>query len=214
MPVQSGLHLGSGDAISECLRRYACPVSNSGAAPGAALSVVDAQEGSAGAVLPVQPHRWPRRVAIWLGNHPRFLTRLAALCFFLAALTLTLMSSFTPYLQTCTDQIARVGNMPTVHTCGPMSIDAPPILILIIAAGVCLLPEWNVFEIPGLFRVERKVEEQARRQEEMLRILQQVQQNQSQSLTLLIDNSISGGLQDRTNAFLGRRPDQPESDQQ
>jgi hypothetical protein len=91
-----------------------------------------------------------------------------------------------------------------------MSIDAPPILILIVAAGICLLREWNVFEIPGLFRVERKIEEQTKRQEEVIRILQRVHQNQS--LTVLIGDSING-LPARTNAFLLRPPDQPESDQ-
>jgi len=157
------------------------------------------------------------RTAGWLGKHSQLLRRLGAAIFFLAALTLTLVSSFTSYLQTCADQVVRVGNVPTVRTCGPMSIDTPPVLILIIAAGVCLLPEWNVFEIPGFLRVERKieeqgkkVEEQGRRQDEIVRILQQVQQTQNLSVSL---NQSINGLTATTDVFKGI-PNEPEGDRQ
>ena len=148
---------------------------------------------------------------------PQLLRRAAAACFFAAALVLTLVSSFTPYLQTCAEQIARVGTVPTVRTCDPMSIDTPAILILVIAAGVCLLPEWSVFEIPGILRVEKKVEEQGRRQEEMLHLLQQINvsqnqnQNQKQNLTVAIIRSLDE-LDDRGDVF-NRRDVQPEGDQ-
>jgi hypothetical protein len=98
-----------------------------------------------------------------------------------------------------------------------MSIDTPAILILVIAAGVCLLPEWSVFEIPGILRVEKKVEEQGRRQEEMLHLLQQINvsqnqnQNQKQNLTVAIIRSLDE-LDDRGDVF-NRRDVQPEGDQ-
>jgi hypothetical protein len=140
------------------------------------------------------------RVGRWLANHPRLLRRLAAAGFFVAALVLALMSSLTAHLQTCAEQIARVGTVPAVRTCGPMSIDSPPILILVILGGVCLLPEWNVFEIPGVLRVERKVDEQGRRQEEMLRLLQQINVYQHQSLTVDLRRSIDE-LPDKAAGF-------------
>lgn len=152
------------------------------------------------------------RFGRWLVKHSRLLRRLAAACFFMAALTLTLLSSFTPYLQTCADQIARVGTVPTVRTCDPMSIDTPSILILVIAAGVCLLPEWNAFEIPGILRVEKKVEEQGRRQEEMFRLLQQINVSQHQNTTVAIIRSIDE-LNERYEVFTSV-PTPPEGDTQ
>jgi hypothetical protein len=81
------------------------------------------------------------RAVRWLKDRSTSTRRLTAACFFAAALVLTLISSFTSYLQTCEEQIARVGTMPAVRTCGPMSITDAPILILFVAAGVLLLPE-------------------------------------------------------------------------
>jgi hypothetical protein len=92
-----------------------------------------------------------------------------------------------------------------------MSIDTAPVLILIIAAGVCLLPEWNVFEIPGVLRVEKKVAEQGRRQDEMLRLLQQINVSQRQNLTVALIRSIDD-LPEKAEAFV--HIPQPEGDQQ
>jgi hypothetical protein len=149
---------------------------------------------------------------------PQVLRRAAAGCFFAAGLVLTLISSFTSYLQTCTEQIARVGSVPTVRTCDSMSVENPVIWILVIAAGVCLLPEWGVFEIPGILRVEKKVEEQGRRQDAMLHLLQQInvsqnqKQDQKQNLTVAIISSLADlpGLSDAFNL----RDIQPGGDQQ
>lgn len=150
------------------------------------------------------------RVGRWLAQ-PHLLRRLAAAGFFAAALVLILISSFTSHLQTCAEQIARVGTVPTMRTCDPMSIDTAPVLILVIAAGVCLLPEWNVFEIPGVLRVEKKVEEQGRRQEEMFHLLlQQINVSQHQNLTVAIVRSIEE-LGEKDDAFT--RPPQPSGDQ-
>jgi hypothetical protein len=92
-----------------------------------------------------------------------------------------------------------------------MSITDAPILILFIAAGVLLLPEWNVFEIPGVLRLEKKVEEQAKRQEEVIRLLHQVNVSQSQNLTVGLMQSI-GELDELYDIFV-LRPRRSESDQ-
>jgi hypothetical protein len=159
--------------------------------------------------------RWLRLFGVHFGQtvakYSRILRRLAAAGFFLTSLAFTLISNFTSHLQVCEEQIARVGSVPTVRTCGSMSIDSAPILILVIAAGVCLLPEWNVLEIPGVLRVEKKVNEQGRRQEEILRILQQINISQRQNLTVAIIRSIDE-LGERYDAFTSRPP-QPGDDQ-
>jgi hypothetical protein len=64
-----------------------------------------------------------------------------------------------------------------------------------------------VFEIPGILRVEKKVEEQGRRQDEMLHLLQQInvsqnqKQDQKQNLTVAIVSSLAElpGLGDAFN---------------
>lgn len=161
------------------------------------------------AILGLWRRRWIetlcRRVGRWLAAHLQLLRRLGAAGFFAAALALTLISSFTSHLQVCAEQIARVGTVPAVRTCDSMSIDTAPILIMVIAAGICLLPEWSVFEIPGILRVEKKVEEQGRRQEEVVRLLQQINVSQSQNITLAILRSIDE-LGDKGAIFMQQPP--------
>lgn len=112
------------------------------------------------------------------------LRRSLALCLFGAGLVLTLLSSLTSRLQTCVDQVARVGTVPAVRTCDPLSITDAPILVLLIGALVLLVPDlmkcMTAFEIPGVIRIERKVEEQGRRQEDILRLIQRIDVSQSQ----------------------------------
>lgn len=116
--------------------------------------------------------------------------RLLAACLFGAGLVLTLVSSLTSSLHTCVDQIARVGTVATVRTCDPLSITDAPILVLLIAAVALLVPDLmkhlTGIEIPGVLRIERKVEEQAKRQEDILRLIQRidVSQNQNQQVIL------------------------------
>ena len=68
-----------------------------------------------------------------------------------------------------------------------------------------------MLEIPGILRVEKKVEEQGRRQEEMFHLLQQINVSQRQNTTIAIIRSIDE-LGERYDAFTGRPP-QPEGDQ-
>lgn len=144
------------------------------------------------------------RAGRWSARHARIIRRLTAAAFFVAALVLTLISNFTPHLQACAEQIARVGTTPSVRTCDPMSIDTAPILILFIAAGVLLLPEWSVFEIPGVLRLEKQVREQAQRQEEILHLLQSITVSQNQNLTVGIMQSLDE-LDDNFELFMLRR---------
>lgn len=106
-----------------------------------------------------------------------------------ACLGLTLTSSLTPYLQTCTDQIARVGKVPIVRSCDPMSITSVPVLIPLIAALILLLPDISSFELLGILRIAGKLDEQGRRQDEILRLLQNIDLKQTQSLSLVIHNA-------------------------
>ena len=90
----------------------------------------------------------------------------------------TLISSFTDHLQACTDQVARVGSVPVIRSCEPMPITAAPFLASFIGAAILLLPELIVLEIPGIVRIERQVKEQAQRQEEIIRLIQNVNMSQ------------------------------------
>jgi hypothetical protein len=113
------------------------------------------------------------------------LRRLLATALFAAGLVLTLLSSLTPDLHTCTEQIARVGTVPEVRTCDPLSITAAPVLVLLIGSVALLTPDLmkyaTTFEIPGIIRIEKQVEEQGKRQEDILRLIQQIEVSQSQN---------------------------------
>lgn len=93
----------------------------------------------------------------------------------------TWISFETPYLQVCTDQIARVGNVPLVRSCDSLSLTDAPLLVLLGAAVLLLLPDVTSLEIPGIVRLERRIEAQVDRQEEIAEDIRNlVQQNQHQ----------------------------------
>jgi hypothetical protein len=117
-------------------------------------------------------------------KHATGIRRLVAACFFAAALALTLVSSFTHYAQTCTDQIARVGTVPTVRSCDPMSITAAPIIALLIGAVMLFLPDVASVEIPGVVRIENQIKEQVRRQEELIGLVQNIRISQGQYMII------------------------------
>lgn len=47
-------------------------------------------------------------------------------------------------------------------------------LVLLVAGIILLLPDLTAIEIPGFLRLERQVTEQARRQDELFRMIQEV----------------------------------------
>ena len=150
----------------------------------------DSRRDPQGETLGVWAHVRDGRLLQWLGGRLAVKRRLLAACLFGAGLVLTLVSSLTSSLHTCVGQIARVGTVPTVQTCDPLSITDAPILVLLIGAVALLVPDLmkhlTGLEIPGVLRIERKVEEQGRRQEDILRLIQQidVSQNQNQQVIL------------------------------
>lgn len=124
-----------------------------------------------------------------------------------ACLALTLISSLTPYLHTCTDQIARVGNVPIARSCEPMSITSVPVLIPLIAALILLLPDISSFELFGILQIAGKLDEQGRRQDEILRLLQNIDLKQTQNLSLVIHNA-----QEKADLVNNPRPTRIEGD--
>jgi hypothetical protein len=93
----------------------------------------------------------------------------------------TWISFETSYLQVCTDQIVRVGNAPLVRSCDPLSLTDAPLLVLVGAAVLLLLPDVSSLEIPGILRLERRIESQVNRQEKIAEEIKNlVQQNQHQ----------------------------------
>jgi len=86
----------------------------------------------------------------------------------LGSLALVWVSFLTPYLHTCDDQVARVGRLALVQSCRPLSVTDPPVLAMLIAAGLLLFslfPDLSALEIFGVFRLERQLKEQAEEQE-------------------------------------------------
>jgi hypothetical protein len=154
-----------------------------------------------------------RRAGGRFAQHANLVRRVTAICLVAAALTIILISNLTSHLQDCVDQVARVGTVPIVRTCDPVSIDSAPVLALVIVAAILLVPDWNVFEIPGIFRLERKVEEQARQQTEVIRLLQQIQVSQRQSLTVALLGSL-GELNDKQTIFMRYHPPRSDEDTQ
>jgi hypothetical protein len=67
-----------------------------------------------------------------------------------------------------------------------MPITAAPILAMFIGALILLLPDWAVLEIPGVVRIEKQVKEQAQRQDEILRLIQNINLSQKQQITIEI----------------------------
>jgi hypothetical protein len=115
-----------------------------------------------------------------LTKHATGIRRLVAACLFAAALALTLISSFTHYAQACIDQIAGVGTVPTVRSCEPLAITAAPIIALLMGAVVLLLPDVSSVEIPGVVRIENQIKEHARRQEQLIGLVQNIKMSQGQ----------------------------------
>jgi hypothetical protein len=112
--------------------------------------------------------------------------RLLACALLLAWVVLTWISYQTPYLQVCEDQVARIGTEPLVRSCGPLSLTAAPLLVLLVAAGLLLLPDLSAIEFAGIVRLERRVEEQAKRQDDVIRMIQQLEVTQQQKMSFTL----------------------------
>jgi hypothetical protein len=70
--------------------------------------------------------------------------------------------------------------VPTVRSCDPISITAAPIIALLIGTVLLLLPDVSSVEIPGVVRIENQIKEQAKRQEELFRLVQNIKMSQGQ----------------------------------
>ena len=104
----------------------------------------------------------------------------AAAVALLGVLFVVWLSFLTSHLQTCDDQVARVGNAALVKSCRPMAVTDAPVLTLLIVAGLLLWPELAALEIFGVFRLERRLEEQAKRQEDIVAMVHRLEVSQQQ----------------------------------
>jgi hypothetical protein len=119
--------------------------------------------------------------------------RLFAVLLLLGWVAILMVSSLTSGLRTCDDEIARVGGTALVRSCVPLSFTAAPSLALLVVVGILLLPDLSVLEIPGVLRVERKLEEQARRQDDIAEMVHrlEVSQRVSQHVEVRTYNEVS-----------------------
>lgn len=84
----------------------------------------------------------------------------------------------THYLHICHDQIARVGSVALQNSCQPLAITDAPTLALLVGAAVLLLPDLSALEISGIFRLERQLKEQARRQDDIVAMIHKLEMSQ------------------------------------
>lgn len=129
--------------------------------PPAAATVADAAPPLAG---PATSRGKVRKLAI--------ARRLTAAAFLLAWVVVAWVSYQTPYLHSCSEQVVRVGSSPLVRSCDPLSLLDAPMLVLLVAAVLLLVPDMSAIEVPGILRLERQVAEQSRRQDELSRMFQ------------------------------------------
>ena len=104
--------------------------------------------------------------------------RLLAVGLLAAWIAVLLVSSLTSSLRTCDDEIARVGSTALVRSCVPLSFTAAPSLAVLIIVGILILPDLSALEIPGVLRVERKLEEQAKRQDDIFAMIHRLEMSQ------------------------------------
>lgn len=93
-------------------------------------------------------------------------------------LVILMVSALTSHLQVCTDQVARVGSVALARSCGSLTFTDAPSLAVLVIVGILLLPDLSSLEIPGVLRVERKIEEQTRRQDELAAMIQRLDVSQ------------------------------------
>lgn len=93
-------------------------------------------------------------------------------------LAVLLISAFTPHLQVCSDEVARVGSAALARSCGSLSFTDAPSLAVLVIVGLLLLPDLSSLEIPGILRVERKIEAQARRQDDIVAMIHRLEASQ------------------------------------
>lgn len=111
----------------------------------------------------------------------------AAAALLLGWLVVVWVSFQTPYLRTCDDQIARVGGAALARSCRPLSITDAPTLALLVGAAVLLFPDLSALEIPGLFRLERQLKEQTKRQDEIVAMIHRLEVTQQQQVYNVFD---------------------------
>lgn len=105
-------------------------------------------------------------------------------------LAMLMVSAWTTQLQVCNDEVARVGSTALVKSCGSLSITDAPSLALLVVVGILLFPDLSSLEIPGVLRVERKLEEQAKRQEDIAAMIQRLELSIAQRVEVFNVNDV------------------------
>jgi hypothetical protein len=105
-------------------------------------------------------------------------------------LGILMVSAWTSQLQVCTDEVAQVGSKALARSCGSLSFTDAPSLALLVVVGVLLFPDLASLEIPGILRVERKLEVQARQQDDLASMVQRLQVSVGQRVEVINVNEI------------------------
>jgi hypothetical protein len=122
--------------------------------------------------LGAMPKWWGRRVGL-VGVRRGLVAVLL-----LGWLAVLLISAFTPHLQVCSDEVARVGSTALAKSCESLSFTDAPSLAVLVIVGLLLLPDLSSLEIPGILRVEREIKDQARRQDDIVAMIHRLEVSQ------------------------------------
>ncbi len=110
---------------------------------------------------------------------PRTIRLSFALVVLLTGLGIGWLGAYRPGLRICEDKVAQVGDLARVRICRPVQITDPPLAITVLVAAALLLPDFSRIAVPGLIELERAVERQAERQEDLTRQVSELRIAQS-----------------------------------
>jgi len=123
----------------------------------------------------------------------RWTRRTVAIVFVLTGVAAANATRFDASWQVCSQQVARVGNVPVVRTCRDPSFTDADVLSWFILAGLLLVPDFTRIAIPGVLELEREVKKQEKRQAEIeadiirLRVNSVVTQQQQSSQSVAVN---------------------------
>jgi hypothetical protein len=124
-------------------------------------------------------------------------------------LGMLMVSAWTTHLQVCSDEVARVGSTALARSCGSLSLTDAPSLAVLVVVGILLFPELSSLEIPGILRVERKLEAQARRQEDIAGLIQRLEVSMGQRVEVRVVNEV-GSLTARASLLATQQDEKRE----
>lgn len=115
------------------------------------------------------------------------------MCIAGAPLLLTL-SQWWGVGRTCSLMLPHVGVKPTVLVCQHLTPTDGPVLLLLILGAVLLIPDISKIGIPGLFELERRIDEQVKAQAGLAEAITELRVTQQIGSQTFIHNFLPPGV--------------------